>query len=784
MITLEKEIINPHPKIAEIITEEKLLSRIPMDYILDNENIFGPLSQQVTSVPTRNTKWKYLFFHNSDVFRPAAIAFQASQEKNKNTNIKPSYCGFLKGTTTYKKFWHEERRRCLEGYEPEIDGEPGGVRIPGEFYFYLNYCRINLTIKNEDTGEDSEGTDFPRFNTMDYYYFKELELRENPTKFGLSIDYKSHFVLAKARRKGFSFKNAGGAVWKYTFFKDVKVAIIAETGGDALKTFEKCLNNIDFLTQYTEFGGPHIYRTFSEAQGKGAIKAGTKDKQGNEKGRKSSIFTVSLNGRTDAAAGLGCVRLIFEEAGKIRNLAKAWKFAEPTLRSGKILKGIAIIFGTGGDMDGATQDFADMFYNPEASKLSAYANIYEENTDTKGECGWFVDDMWFREGATFTGPDGNVYEAVDKQGNALRWVAEIDLNIEREKAKKGKKEAYNVEITQYCKTPAEAFLIVQGNVFPVAELYARLTRLKSNNEFDLLGTNGELVEASDQVNFVPDFKNKLQPINDYPQKTGSSREGCIVQYEAPRTINNVIPHGAYIISIDTIRMDNEGGQSLVAIYVLKTKRYAFDIGHDEIVMSYVGRPKYDPIDTANFILYKMGKYYNAKITHENDAAGKSVRDFFVKNKAFHMLMKPPSNIVEKHLSSSKTLLRKSGHSMGSKELVEIGEIYLKQWLLEKRGVNNITGIEERNLDLLADKGLLEELISYNRERNTDRVMALMGAIIQMKNVFNEYVKEDKERESVISWFADRALHLPSTDNSPEGIYKKRANEITKRLSIR
>ena len=45
--------------------------------------------------------------------------------------------------------------------------------------------------------------------------------------------------------------------------------------------------------------------------------------------------------------------------------------------------------------------------------------------------------------------------------------------------------------------------------------------------------------------------------------------------------------------------------------------------------------------------------------------------------------------------------------------------------------------EERNLDLLADKGLLEELIAYNRDRNTDRVSALMGAIIQSKNVFNE-----------------------------------------------
>ena len=762
MTIIDKEIIEPNPKVATILTYKDITDRIPMEYIEDNEDMFGTLSQQVLTNPVRNTKWRYLFFHDSSVFSPAANAYQESEEATSKSSIEPTYCKHLKGTTSYKKFWVEERRRCLEGYEPEVDGKPCGVRIPGEYYFYLNFCRIKLTIKNKDTGEDSEGTDFPRFNTMDYYYFKELELRENPTKFGLPITYKSHFILAKARRKGFSYKNAGGATWKYTFFKGVEVAIIAETGHDALKTFQKCLMNIDFLTQYTEFGGPHIYRTYSEAQGKGAIKSGVKDKAGNEKGRKSSIYTISLNSRPDAAAGLGCVRLIFEEAGKIRNLETAWKFTEPTLRSGSLLKGIAIIFGTGGDMAGATVAFADMFQNPEAHKLSPYNNIYED-ADVAGTCGWFVDDMWFREGAVFTDSDGKVYHAVDKQGNALRWVAEISLNIERVKASKASKKAYNTEITQYCKTPSEAFLQPEGNVFPTTELYARLSRLKSNNEFDLLGANGELVEESDVVSFTPDINNKLQAIDTFPQPPGSSREGCIVQFESPRKINGVVPTGAYIVSIDTIRMDNDGGQSLVAIYVLKTKRYAFDIGHDEIVMSYVGRPLYDPIDTSNFILYKMGKYYNAKITHENDAAGKAVRDFFVKNKAFHMLMKPPSNIVEKHLTSSKTLLRKSGHSMGSKQLVEIGEIYLKQWLLEKRGINGATGVEERNLDLIADRGLLQELISYSREKNTDRVMALMGAIIQMKNVFNEYVKEDKEKESVIDWFAERANKLPSAN---------------------
>ena len=123
--------------------------------------------------------------------------------------------------------------------------------------------------------------------------------------------------------------------------------------------------------------------------------------------------------------------------------------------------------------------------------------------------------------------------------------------------------------------------------------------------------------------------------------------------------------------------------------------------------------------------------------------------------------------------------------MGSSELVEIGEIYLKQWLLEKRGLNPDTGVEERNLDLISDKGLLEELISYNRDRNTDRVSALMGAIIQMKNTFNEYIKEDTQEETVADWFLDRSLYLPSANNSQEQIHKKQIdNAYNKRITIR
>lgn len=776
---------NIDPSIASILSEADIIKKMPLKFLLNREEVYGKIIDPTLKNPIRNTIWDYLFFHNSSIFSPAANTFRQSEKDIEGTGRKPKYTPFLKGTKQYIDFWKEERRRCLEGYEPIVNGKPCGIKISGEYYFYLNFFRIKLTDPDSIDGAEIEG--FPRFASMDYYYFMELDARENPSKYGLPITYKQHLILAKARRKGFSYKNAGGALYKYSFFKKAKIAIISQRGEKAVETFEKVLEGLDFLSEYTEFGGPTITRTLNKQQGKGIVKAGVKTKDGKEKGRLSEIYTVSLHNADDKASGAGCIRVIFEEAGMINNLKNSWAFTEPTLRSGSIKKGIAIVFGTGGDMEGSTQDFAEMFYNPSAYGFAAFNNIYEETDSSNKQCGWFVSDMWFREGADFTHPDtGEVIQAIDRQGNANHWVAEVSLNAEREASKKKDKKSYNTTITQWAKTPSEAFLSVQGNVFPVAELTYRLQQLRSNNQYHLLGTVGELVETPDGVNFTADMEGKLEPINKYPTPTNLvSKEGAVVQFERPQTIRGEVPRGAYIISIDPIAIDGEGNESLIAIYVMKTKRFAFDIGHDEVVMSYVGRPKYDPIDSGNYILYKMSKYYNADITHENDRSGKVVRDFFVKMGEFHRLLQPPVNIMEKHLQgSSKTAQRASGHSFGNDKLKELGEILTKRWLLEKRGLNPITGEEERNLDLIADIGLLEELISYKRDRNCDRVMALMGLIVQMKETFNEYVKQETEEDDeVVSFFSgkrNRNLINKIDNNNDESLSISEEKFYTKR----
>lgn len=125
------------------------------------------------------------------------------------------YTDAPKGTGDYKEYWTEQLKRCREGYSV------GGLKITGDHYFYLNFCQIKLTNK-----EDAEASGisirkagkkivaFPDFWDGDYNYFwcKEIarygisqeELDKLPIEYGLKeLNGGKHLIVDKARRKGF-----------------------------------------------------------------------------------------------------------------------------------------------------------------------------------------------------------------------------------------------------------------------------------------------------------------------------------------------------------------------------------------------------------------------------------------------------------------------------------------------------------------------------------------------------------------------------------------------------
>lgn len=95
-----------------------------------------------------------------DYFRPAAKFYE---ENGCYTLLKPNKA---KGSE-FQKWFKEEKRRCLEGYVRESDGE----WVTGYMYFYLNYAIIKLNRQSERTGVWHQVESLPDFWEGVYYGF-------------------------------------------------------------------------------------------------------------------------------------------------------------------------------------------------------------------------------------------------------------------------------------------------------------------------------------------------------------------------------------------------------------------------------------------------------------------------------------------------------------------------------------------------------------------------------------------------------------------------------------
>jgi hypothetical protein len=647
--------------------------------------------------PVRHTGQEYLKFINTEIF----------SETSKYYLRHGVYTHAPEGTSEYIEFWDEQETRCKEGYSV------GGTRITGEHYAYLNYGRILATV---DDGKRQRKIDtFPKFLDMDYYWYHELEEAE---KNGQGM------IVVKARRKGFSYKNAFGMAWKYHWWPHSISILAAYEKTFWANTMEMAKNMINFINENTDW----VKGSLIDRQDH--IKAGYVEKDiysgvNISKGFKSEILALSFKDSPQKSVGRTAERMLFEEAGDWPGLMQAYQRSYPLFKDGNIMIGIPILYGTGGNSkNGTNADFEAMFYNPSSYGLRSYENIYDETAI--GEAGWFVDDAWYRE------------PFVDKAGNALREKAIEDVDLEREEKKKADPKAYNMMVTQHPHTPKEAFLRSEGAVFPAIELYNVLAKLKSDDRYKKLGSPGVLFEEEGVIRFRPDLEKKLFPMNKYPHKANEPQDGCIVVYQHPP---EEIPGGLYKIGLDPVAFDKSGSKSLNAAYVYKTYQ-KFEYGYDEIVAEYVGRP--DNIEIYNRNLELLSEYFGgAEIMFENDRG--EVLSYFKRRGKMHLLANQPDNVISKVIQNS-TVARIKGCHMNER-MKDAGEKFILRWLWTERGTNE-NGSKIYNMDLLPSPGLIEELISYHRDGNFDRVMGFMQLMFSVEEEFDREIKKEPYKNDV------------------------------------
>jgi len=672
-------------------------------------------------------------FVNTREFSRAALNFVNSG----NNEDERYYTSAPSGTGAHKEFWDEEDKRCREGYTV------GGVRITGPHYFYLNYCRIKATVKEGKI--ERKILTFPRFLDLDYYFFHEVEIARESGE-GL--------ICAKSRRKGFSFKTGSLVAHQFTFFRASKCLIGAYLAQYSTQTMDMALEMLNFNRMKTDFGKELLVTRQQE------VKSGFIE-DGIERGFKSEIKTLTFKDNFSAAIGLSADLMLFEEAGKWPNLLDSYAVTSPVFRDGSIMTGMPIIFGTGGDMESGTADFAEMFYNPSTYWLRAYENVYDEG-GYGTSCGLFIDDMWYKPGKVIIPsylkdePNAKVptleeikkfqeknpnemisVDVVDEDGNSHRAAAEIALDMEREeKRRHSTKKSWEKYITQYPKTPREAFLRISGNLFPTAELNAWLGELETSKKANGASMIGTLYRINNEIKWSPNPS--LFPVSTFPHKPDDDNTGCVVIWEHPyKNDKGETPFGMYIAGTDPYDQDNSTTMSLGSTFIYKTFTQ-FDQTYNILVAEYTGRPSRaeEQYEQIRLLL----EYYNAQTLYENQLKGLKI--YFEQKKCLRLLKEQPTILAD--IIKNSSVSRGYGIHMTAGIKAQ-GEIYVRDWLLEERGQDR-DGQPILNLHTIYSIPLLQELIAYDpKYGNYDRVVAFMCTILHSHENHKIIVKNNFEK---------------------------------------
>ena len=686
---------------------------------------------------------------NTEPFREAATHFRKYGY----------YCADPWGSPAWMEYWQEQLRRILYGYESS------GVKITGDHYFYLNFCPIQLTEKTESR-RAKKITDFPYFWDGDYEFFwarqiaregiidslvpsdklsmynKFTEEQRNKRKLMLleslhlnskidegSLDGGLNMIIGKSRRKGYSYKNAAIGVKNYITLPD-KLTIYGAYEKKYLYpkgTMSMALSYINFVNDNTAWNMPSDYinkmdhRKASYKEYKNGVEL--------EKGFKSEIMALTFKDNPDAARGKDAVDIFFEEAGAFGTpelLKQSYAASEDCVKDGDIKTGMITIFGTSGDMEGGTADYAHMFFHPEKYDLLTFENVFEEDEFGGQKIGFFHPVHWNMPGHMDEQGNSNTRSAIEsvlKDREYLEQKGATSTDLQRKAQEKPLK-------------PSEAFAYTNINIFPKKELEMRKNFLIANDFGKLKAQPVVLFRDTDtnKVRSEPDLKNKLEPITTFAYD-GISKEGAVVIYEQP--VHNA-PRGLYKIGYDPVRQDN--GTSLAAIIVYKGFMQG-SYTKNCIVAEYIGR-RGEPED-VHVIAELLAEYYNTKVMYENEVP--DVKTYFQRRRLLNLLEVQPDSVISKNVKKSK-VSRVYGCHM-TPQLKDAGERYIKQWLVEvvdfDENNNPIT-----NIDRINSLRLVEELLMYNKTGNFDLISALIMCMFQVQEeVLNKEYKSENENRN-------------------------------------
>ena len=450
------------------------------------------------------------------------------------------------------------------------------------------------------------------------------------------------------------------------------------------------------------------------------------------------LHTTFTQENPEAGAGSRPVRITVEEVGLVPNVLTVHQSNDAAQNKDDFKFGTSHYLGTAGNIDKIIETRI-IFTEPEGYDILSYDDEWEHT----GKIGFFLPAYYTNN--TFKDENGNT--------NVERAKAFYDKR--RESAKKVSSQKYDGEMMNYPLIPSEMFLGREGRILPITELKEVEKRLLLHNNYKKIGTAIDIYFDSSKPTGV-DYKTleNTEPIYEFPTKRDANIEGCIMMYQAPIEVNGKVPNDLYdLIGFDPYVSENlQDGESLGAVYVMKNPKYlSMGYGGNEIVCGYVGKHSLGRtrfLENVEKIMMMYGNPLQGLWFEGN--RGDYVKGFFEKKyKLQHLCLRPN---IEKGVRVINRPISEYGWITGNK-ISKIQYIdMLAEWMKEE---TIIDGISKRNLERIPDIALVRECIAFDLDKgNYDRIMALVGCIIGLREKVNQYEKQIINKNNPLSLLAN------------------------------
>ena len=627
-----------------------------------------------------------------DYFRPAALHYR---QHGCYTFLQPNN----NPNSEFGKWIREEVRRCYEGYVRPSDGE----WITGDYYFFLNYCPIQVAKKTK-TKKAKRVIDFPDVWEGHYYLSHYLEQAR---------DNGHHACMLAARGKGKSYFGASRLAKRFVLGESADVnkkvqCVVTASERKYIQGANQILDMfayyIDFLANNTQFPGRRLVNSLHDLQWTmGYIDADN----GTKKGTLNSVTGITSKDDESKLRGSRGQLYLLEEAGTFPKLLQLYALLRPSVEDGDSVFGQIYLYGTSGDSDSDFSSMQEIMYNPKGYNVQHINNVYDIEGKGRKEFTYFFPSYLNRA------------DCYDKDGNSDVIKALLEILQDRFVVKYNSTDVNMItkRISELPITPAEAILRATKNIFPITELTERLTEIDNNPAFYNEVYIGELKLKSDgTVEFKPTTDT---PIREFPLKDNKSA-GALEIFEMPKTnSDNKIPQDRYIIGHDPVDNDESETLSLSSTFVL-------DLWTDRIVAEYTGRQIY--AEDNYEIVRRLCIFYNAKCLYESNLKG--IFAYFSQKNSLHMLADTPEYLVDKQLIKGIGYGNASKGVRATLPINAYANKLIQQWLLkpivkmQKQQDGSEVEVQVPNLFDIKNRALLKELILYNPDINVDRVRAL------------------------------------------------------------